>query len=86
MEGCNYARTHLFQLNEVERKTYNFYRNKEKKACTDCKSKNEVVCLINVRQTKTLEKIAKLTGIVKIGSHFLQKENYYCKRCNKSFE
>jgi len=86
MDGCKYANSHLFQLNEIERKTYNHYKNKVEKVCVNCKSIKDVVCIINVRQSKTLEKISKLTGIVKLGSHFQQKENYYCNRCNRSYE
>jgi len=86
MDGCKYANSHLFKLNEIERKTYNHYKNKEKKGCVKCKSNKDVVCIIYVRQSKTLEKISKLTGIVKLGSHFQQKDNYHCKRCNESYE
>ena len=86
MEKCQFAKDHLFNLNEIQRKTFEHFYKIKKNPCLNCKSNKNVIKIIHSRQSKTFSSLSKLTGVVKFGSLFIGKDNFYCQKCMLSFD
>ncbi len=84
MEKCNYN-NHLFLLNSRQKEIFNYFNNLKKPPCPNCTKNNNVVKIIYSNLGKSLQKVFKTTGAIKLSGQQSKISNWICKKCGCDF-
>lgn len=84
MENCKYN-NHFFLLNRRQIESFEYFTKMKKPNCVKCENNKEVVKLIHSNTSRSLEKIYKRTGAIKLAGNQSKLNQWICKNCQNSF-
>lgn len=89
MQSCNYVNQHYFKLTEKEKECANYFKYHPQVAnCPICFKKSSVQYVVKYTKSKTMERVANITGLIKCnpyGTKCKANDRFYCKSCDLYF-